>query len=414
MYRRLTFLASMFAAISVSSIAPLNAADETELRAHVDSLKNEGADPTSFVIEALEKHDLLLFDDALHNIIHPWTFYQNLIRTPQFKNMAPVIFLEAVPVNRQPALDAYFSTSPEDPSLLIPAFQDRYGWPYKTYSDFLHTVYEINQTLTPEKRISVKAVSTPSYWKEIQTKADWDNLNQRAVLARDYHMYQIILSDLTEFKNGKKGIFLTNTRHAYTNIRKTDGTLFWNAGTFFRQWHPGKTYSIRFNAPILKIERERANAGTPITAEGLDRYQYSWARVENGLWDAAFAETGNRPVAVDLHQTVFGEAAYMGNHMHKAASGQTMRDAYDAIIFSTPIEQQKASARISFIYTPDFKTELKRRYQITRSPEQIDAMLEEVEVETLEAYINTVHTSQPARPSEPSQAVGDLNAWRTE
>ncbi|GJL93884.1 MAG: hypothetical protein DHS20C05_02890 [Hyphococcus sp.] len=395
---------------------PLGAApnDNARLQAHTKALQTNGKAPIPFVLDAMEKHDLIVFDDALHNVVHPWKFYEELVRERRFQEAAPTIFLEIVPVNRQPALDAYFSTFPEDRSLLIPAFQDRYGWAYKTYYDFLHAVYVVNQGLTPENRLTVKAVSTPSYWKEIATKADWDNLNQRAVLARDYHMYQIILADLTNFEGGKKGIFLTNTRHAYTNIRKPDGSPFWNTGTFLRQWHPGKSYSVRFNAPILNIEKERRDDGSPRTAEGLDRYQYSWARVENGLWDAAFAEFGNDPVAIDLHKTGFGEASYMGNHMHKAASGQKMRDAYDGVIFMTPLEQQEASAHIDFIYTPAFKIELARRYRITRSPEQIDAMLKEENVETLEAYIDAAHQAEPAHPSGPAQAVGDINAWRTE
>ncbi len=407
----------LFATILTVFLQPAHGADkphEGQLQSHVAALREDGQAPLQYVLNTLADHDLVLFDDALHNAVEPWAFYSELVSDPRFHAEARYVFLEIVPVNRQPALDAYFSTVPEDRTLLYPAFQDRYGWPYATYFDFLHTVYALNRGLEEDKKINVRAVSTPSYWKEIETPEDWANLNDRAVLGRDYDMYKVILADLGEFTEGKKGIFLTNTRHAYTDIRKPDGAPFWNTGTFFRQWHPNKSFSIRINAPVLKIEniKKRRPEGYRPTAEGLDRYEYSWARVAGGLWDAAFEHYGGAPVAIDLAGTAFGQAAYMGNHMHRAAPGQTMGNAYDGVIFLTPLEEQHSSAQADFIYTPAFKTELIRRYQITKSPEQIETLLNEAGVETLEAYIDANHTASPQTLSPQAQGVGGIDAWR--
>lgn len=412
--RRMTsLLLAAFACFALATSATAENADARRLRQHVDALRENGEPPLDFVLDALENHDLILFDDALHNAVEPWTFYGEMARDPRFREKAKYIFLEVIPVNRQGALDAYFSTFPEDQTLLYPAFQDRYGWAYKTYFDFLHTVWEINKPLKPEDRLIVRAVSTPSYWKEMETHEDWMRYNDREVIGRDYDMYKIILADLDVFDRGKKGVFLTNTRHAYTNVRNKDGAPFWNTGTFFRQWNPGKAYSIRFNAPILKIESQQPEDGdAPRTGEGLERYRYAWARVENGLWDAAFKDFGETPVAVSLYDTPFGYAAYMGNHMHKAAPNQIMRDAYDAVIFLAPFEHQHSSAHVDFIYTPAFKQELARRYHITHTPAQLRNMLAEAGAPTLDAYIGDAYQATPETLSEPAQSVGDMDAWR--
>lgn len=413
-------LLSIFAAAMVTALAapePSARADQKAndrlLAAHVEALKDKGSPPHDYVLNALDEHDLILFDDALHNAVEPWTFYTALVRDPAFRSKAQYVFLEVIPSNRQSALDAYFSTFPEDRTLLYPAFQDRYGWSYKTYFDFLHEVYEINRALPEGERLQVRAVSTPSYWKEMEKPEDWENYNDREVISRDYAMYRTILADLNEFERGAKGVFLTNTRHAYTDIRKTGGALFWNTGTFFRRHHPGKTWSVRLNAPILRIEKEKAADETaPRTGEGLERYSYSWARVADGLWDSAFDVYGAMPVAADLKTTPFGEAAYMGNHMHKAAPGQTMSDAYDGVVFLAPFERQRSSATVDFIYTPTFKKELARRYRITHTPEQIDAMVKSVGFKSLEAYIDATSAAEREKPSPQAAAAGSINAWR--
>ena len=39
------------------------------------------------------------------------------------------------------------------------------------------------------------------------------------------------------------------------------------------------------------------------------------------------------PIAISLKDNVFGKTDYIGNHMLNVADGQTMYDAYDALIF---------------------------------------------------------------------------------
>ena len=108
-------------------------------------------------------------------------------------------------------------------------------------------------------------MGSPAYWSEIRTPRDVEVFRQ-GLEAYDYTMYAMIRSTLG---SGGKGIFLTNTRHAYQAIRHADGTLYWNATTYFHERDPGRAYSIRFHAPQLVIERVRVDTSGPRTTQGL-------------------------------------------------------------------------------------------------------------------------------------------------
>ncbi|MCB0278068.1 MAG: hypothetical protein KDD94_01095, partial [Calditrichaeota bacterium] len=151
----------------------------------------------------------------------------------------------------------------------------------------------------------------------------------------------------------------------------------------------GHSYSIKFHNVNMNISQEKQNGED--TVEGLGRYEYSWIRIDNGNWDKAFNQFG-KPLAFELGQTVFGKTPYIGNHMHKAMAGQTMSDAFDAVIYIKPLEKTQFSASFDFIYTTEFKNELKRRLAVIHG-DGLDAFLKQRNV-TLDDYID-----QLAKPS---------------
>src|SRR5262249_14958846 len=158
-----------------------------------------------------------------------FTFYQQLVRNPTFQQRVKYLFLEVVPINLQHHLDAYLDSQPEEPALLYPVFQDDYsgkGFPYKTYFDLLHAIYEGNRQLPKAQRLRVLGVSNPVYWPQIQSAADLV-LFREGLAGRDALMYEVIVAELDFFRSGRKGVFLTNTRHAYKGIRDQQRRLYW-------------------------------------------------------------------------------------------------------------------------------------------------------------------------------------------
>jgi hypothetical protein len=388
--------------------------DAPELEPYVRVLRESGKEPVAFVLDRLRDHDLLLFDDGLHPTVEPFEFYQQLIRTPAFHRQVKAVFLEVFPINLQPQLDAYLDAPVEDPTLLYPLFQDDYGtgMPFKTYFDLLHTMYEVNRQLPKAQRVRAVAVSNPVYWAQIKTPTDLA-LFRKSLAGRDALMYEVILQELDGFRSGKKGIFLTNTRHAYKGIKDQQGRLYWNTGTYFHQRHPGKTYSLRCHNLMLHIERRReVDLAAPKTTEGMETIVFRWTRAAGGRWDEAWRRLDNKPTAVPLAGNVLGQQAYVGNHLPDVAAGQTLADAYDAVVFLAPLERLRRTALVGAVYTPAFKQELTRRYRLLYTEAQLTARLRQAGVETLEQLIDREHVAAPEKPLPQLSGLEPRDAWR--
>ena len=373
---------------------------DKHLQSYIRVLKESGRDPLDFIIDKFQDHDLIIFDDALHTAVEPFEYYQELIKTASFHMNVKYIFLEAISINQQQHLDAYFESKTENVSLLYPAFQNDFnamGWPYKTYFDLLHSVYVVNRSLPKEQRLKVIAVSNPTYWSEIKTKKDF-GLFQKTLRTHDFTMYKTILLEMNNFESGEKGVFLTNTRHAYKRIKNKKGELYWNAGTFFHQWHPDKTYAVRFHNVQLFIEKQ-------------ETVKILWDRIGEGIWDSAFEKFGKRPIAISLQDNLFGSEPYVGNHMLNVAPNQIMYDAYDGLIFLGPLEKMHKTAIIDFIYTENFKKELKRRYHILYSKERISEILIENDVNSLNELIEKTFIFQPRKLLPQIKSIGPIDGW---
>lgn len=375
-------------------------------------LKKQGVPPVKFMLDKINTYDLLIFDDALHLAQEPFDFYQQLIKNKAFAKTLNYIFLEILPVTAQRHIDAFLKSPNKNQALLYPAFQqtfDAYPINYKTYFDLLDTIWEVNQRLSKKDKIRVMGVDIPLLWEGIQTKDDW--INYRKILkGRDYNLYQVILESMAKFKQAKKGVFLTNTRHAYKGIKNKQGKLIWNCATFFTQRHPGKTYSVRIHNVNLNIYKKLKTEAQ--TTQGLDQVKYRWIRMENGLWDAAFEANGEQPVAISLKNNVFGNAAYTGNHSLIAQAGQNMYNAYDALVMLAPLEKLHFAAKVGAVYTPEFQKEMIRRLKILNTPAQIKALLRENKVNSLENFVKELSKDSPIRPNSLIKQLRGKNTWK--
>jgi hypothetical protein len=393
---------------------PSPQADE-RLQPYLEVLREQGQDPLRFVIDKLDKFDLLVFDDALHTAVEPFEFYQQMVREAAFQEKMPAIFLEAIPSNKQRHLEDYLAGARDDPSLLYPAFQDDangQGFPYKTYFDLLRTVREVNQNLAKERRLKVVAVGSPTWWAEIQTPRDLEQF-RKSLGSYDHHMYATIRDELDQFQKKKKGIFLTNTRHAYKEIKRKDGQFFWNATTFIEQRHAGKAYSIRLHNVTLSVLRTKElPANAPRTAEGRERLEYRFVRMACGLWDSAFRANGDRVVAVPIAGNVFGHEPYIGNHQLDALPGQKMQDAYDAVMFLAPLEKLRQTALVDSIYTPAYRTELKRRYRLMYTEAQLADLIRTNKADDLDDLLARTLVARPEQPLPQARSVGPIDEWK--
>ena len=267
-------MGSWVAALGVVALLAGRADAAAAEDAHDRALREQGREPVAFVAEALGRHDLLIFDDALHNAREPWDFYVQLLRDARVRGQIRFVFVEVLPTTEQPAIDAFLASDDGDVSRLARAFQDDYsgyGWRYETCLDLLRAVRETNRSLPEAERIRVVGVNPPIYWEALHGRQDYD-LFMDTLATRDYAMYTAILSASDDFRKGK-GLFLTNTRHAYPRLRDRTGRPMWNTAAFFHEWNPGRTMSLRVHNLTLRVEAAREGTG-PRTAAGMERMQY--------------------------------------------------------------------------------------------------------------------------------------------
>ncbi|MDN5202683.1 hypothetical protein QQ008_14940 [Fulvivirgaceae bacterium BMA10] len=363
---------------------------------YYDVIKAVGEEPASFIANKLITYDLIIFDDALHSAVEPFEFYVDYLK--QNPGSVDYVFLEVIPITAQKYIDSFMNNATKDIAILAKVFQQnfRYGWPYETYLTLFSSIWDINQQLSSEEKIKVIGVDQPIYWEGIHNQEDYNTFKQ-TLIARDNFMYNTILGHIDKFRSGVKGIFLTNTRHAYKCIKNKEGEIYWNAGTFFHQWHANRTYSVRFHNMILNIESVKRDAKNT-SMEGLDRLVYKWARMDDGQWDKAFAENGNKPVAIPFENNIFGKHPYLGNHMANVLPGQTMFDANDALIFLKPLEETKFSARTNFFYTDEFKKEVEHRVHVIQEHD-LDNFLKENNVNSVREYVEELATYIPEKPN---------------
>lgn len=377
--------------IFVSRIFPTNG---QSINKYVQDLKSKGEDPIQFTLKALNRYDLIIFDDAIHSAKEPFDFYQQLVQNETFQRKVKYVFVELFSIKDQHAIDQFLTSPKLDSTLLFSVFQDNfngYGNRYQTYYDLLKTIRKSNEKLSANEKIRVIGVDQPIFWAGIQTAYDYDIFN-KSLAGRDYFMYKQILEHLDNFEGGEKGIFLTNTRHAYKNLQADDGTPFWNCATFFYRWHKGKSCSLRIHNVNLFVERIQENAQKK-TIEGTEQVVYRWVKMDQGKWDSAFALNGNKPVGFFMDRTTFGRTPYIGNQMLSALKGQKMSTAYDGLIFLAPLSELTFSAEFDFICTTGFKIELKRRILLMHET-GLDQFLSDNGVSSIEELIEVVCTKR--------------------
>lgn len=360
MIRILNLLLLLFAYFSTNS-------QSLTTKRYFKDIKQFGEPPMKFVNKCLSNYKLLVFDDALHSAYEPFVFYNQLITDSSLSKKFNYIFLEVINTTSQPLIDSFLNNKTLDSSILIKVFQEDYtafGWRYQTYLDLFKTVWQHNNKLPDSLRIKIIGVNPPIYWEAIHTWNDYE-LFQNSLKSRDYFMYLEILEKMGNFNGNKKGIFLCNTRHAYKGIMNSNGKLYWNTTTFFNQLNPGKTFSIRIHNATLSVENvNKYPSNAKKSTDGLDDAVYKWVKMDKGRWDSAFSMNFNEPIALPLKNTSFGQTAYIGNLMLNVKRGTTIQDAYDALIFLSPLNQLHFSATMGYIFTPQFKRETERRLRL--------------------------------------------------
>ncbi len=322
---------------------------EAYLKPFVDFLKTHGKDPKAFVMNALATHKIVIMGE-IHHRPRYWAFNASLVTDPDFAKRVGVIYM-GLPSNDQNLVDQFLAADSCDTKLIIEMLRDNLwmGWPDQPMLDFFVKVWIVNQDLPANERLRIILVDMQRPWKDIKERKDWRKYN----VNRDRFMAQNILKDLREHPQEKRNtLFIVGVAHTMLNFRThmyplpaKDGAPMESAG-----WHLRKELGPENIFAIMQHQAVGTNWGD---VKG---------RVCMGLFDSAFAELGNKPMAFPLDVGPFGKEPFDALADRPVMS--TYRDGYSAYLYLGPLETEMFSPLIPGFYTDEFVKELERRHRM--------------------------------------------------
>lgn len=310
----------------------------------VQFLREHGEQPETLVMEALARHRVTIMGE-IHHRPRYWAFNASLVRHPEFPRRVGTIYME-LPIHAQSLVDSFLAAEELDTALVIEMLRDMMwmGWPDQAMLDFFVAVWEVNQTLPSSQRLRIMLADMPRPYKKIRKWSDWE---QYEPSSRNRFMAEKIIEDLADYPHNRRhAFFIVGVGHAPLNLFAADQTTpIRSAGWYLRQELGGEqVYVIAPHRPIM------SNWGTV------------YGRVGLGLFEAAFAELKQRPIAFSLNQSPFGELPLDVDT--SSPPGQQYRDAYSAYLYLGPLEDEIFAPLIEGFYTDEFVQELDRRFRL--------------------------------------------------
>ncbi len=315
---------------------------KTYIRPFVKFLEKEAKEPESFVMNALTTYKLVIIGE-IHHRPRYWSFLSSIVTNPEFPKHVGVIYME-LPSNNQKLIDNFLSEKELDIKPVIKTLQDVLwmGWPDQAMLDFFITVWMVNQNLDYEQKLRVVLVDMQRPWSEIQKRDDWGKYEKNS---RDEQMANNIISDISKHPEKRNSLFIVGVAHAMLGFKYFDGSSLTSAGWYLKK----------------ELGQKNVYAFFPHCAVGTN-----WGRIDGrinlGLFDSAFAEIGNKPIAFPLTTGPFGKRQF--DALSDEPVNSSFSDGYSAYLYLGPLETEIFSPIIAGFYTNEFVKEIDKRYQI--------------------------------------------------
>lgn len=308
----------------------------------VEFLKKNAEDPKAFAMNALKSRRIVIMGE-IHHRPRCWEFNASLVKDPAFPDSIGAIYME-LPMNDQTLIDGFLAADKLDTKPVIEMLRDMLetGWPDKPILDFFTTVWQANRKLPPEKRLRIILADMQRPWKEILKTGDFRKYD----VDRDQLMAENIVKDIKAHPDDKRnGLFIVGAGHAMKNMEYIPGVPFKSAG-----WHLAK-----------ELGQDKVFVFFPHTAS-MTNVGEVYGRLCLGLFESAFAELGNKPMAFPLADSPFGKEpfdAFPDDPIHSPYA-----DGYDAYLYLGTLENEIFSPLIPGFYTGDVVKEIDQRYKL--------------------------------------------------
>ena len=308
--------------------------------AFINYLNNYGEDPLQFILNALKKHKLVIYGE-IHNRPSSWELCRDVIRDTNFAKITGTVFLE-LPSHKQPQIDQFLGSKTLNTDLLIDVFHETFDLDFWSgMFDFIINIWNINQSLTDDKKVKIVAADIPRPYSTFKSEADYRNHFQR-YNNRDKYMAETIENYLRTKRDIRNSLFIVGAGHVHKSTESAGGLLV-------KELTPEKVYTIFTHCPIITNDGKIPG------------------RIRNGMFDYAFYKIGNKQVAFQLNGSPFGKEPFDAfpeiSYSNKTGN---FYNNYDGYIFLGSLEDEITDRILFEAYTTDFILELKRRCDLEK------------------------------------------------
>ena len=357
------------------------------LKECVEYLQKSGVPPKEFVLDAIDRHKLVVIGEIHHRPLY-WALNSQVVRDPRFAAAAGTVYME-LPAHAQHLVDEFLAADRLDTQPVVEMLRDMMwkGWPDQAMLDFFVAVWQTNQGLDRDQRIRIVLVDMARPYKE------WVR-NKRIPpggVDRDKLMAENILSDMKRSGDKRHALVIVGYMHMATLTRVADGSPRKRAGWYLRQALGQEMFSMVQHGPVIN------NMGKV------------FGRTCLGLFDEAFAAMDNKPIAFALAQGPFGAQWFDADGEMRALTSSLYRDAFDGYIYLGPLENERFSPLIPGFYTDEFVAELDRRQRLMSGKGLVEAFkLPACDGRSFEAWLGGSWGQRRAW----WQLVGPVSVWR--
>jgi hypothetical protein len=265
---------------------------------------NQQKEAKEYIFKLFEKYDIVILCERLHYEMTQYDFIYDVISDQRFIDNVGAIFTETGGVNYQTELDSLMN----EHNLSEKELDDRVAnlmknisisWPVWDKTNLfthLKSLYKLNQNLPEEKKINHYFTDIDFTWDRMN---DEDYQKNRRILLRDRdktmseNFSKQYEKNRSSILNRNKCLVIMNYRHGFGPVRKTNGELLeQNAGALIMEKYPEISANVLINTVKLSFDASK--------------YGISVSSIQNGIWDNAFSEIGNKSLGFDFKNSPFG------------------------------------------------------------------------------------------------------------
>ncbi|MBQ7942346.1 MAG: hypothetical protein IJ328_08090 [Muribaculaceae bacterium] len=294
-----------------------------------------------FVLDLFDRYDVVILGERDHRDTTQYSFIKNLISDSRFIDNIGYVYTEVgcntATNSANNLIKGKFCGEKEFRNACIKHLRQEEWWPlwekWNRYQ-FLRDLWQINDTLSNDRKITIGLTDVNYPWDNVKTAIDYNKFYNIDTQNRDYIMaanFSYMFNHQLK-KNGRhKALLITNAPHAIND------SILKNEGFFIKQGYGDRVAIVLMNWD--------------------EWWQNDYTLFDNGRVDAAFYLSGNKPTALVLNNSELGE--YQIN-------GQQLKNLADAMVFDVSVDKFMMKCGLTGLITPDFEDEIMRRDDIVR------------------------------------------------